>query len=332
MIGDLIMLSPCIRALRERYPEAHLALVGQPASIALYRNDPVVDELITYDRSRGDLNIAAFRETLARLKSGRFDAAFIFHNSFGSALMAWLAGIRHRIGMRHEMRDILLTHRLLKADGRLHLIEEKARLLELCGIPVHDQTPSVHIDAGRARVWLTDKLGPNFGRSRPIIALSIGATVEHKRWPPRLLQEFLNRFAVNSVDFVFLGAPSERPQYDGIYSYHNTVVDLVGQTTLEELAWVIDRCDLYVGPDSGPMHIAAGRKRPIVALFGPTDPRRGAPLNYEALRIVRAERICASCEAREGRNIRQCLHTLTADELYDAAAELLRAFCPRYKE
>lgn len=331
MIGDLIMLSPCVRALRQAYPDAHLALLGQPASIALYRNDPVVDELIPYDRSRGDLNIQAFRTTLKELRSGRFDTAFIFHNSFGSALMAWLARIPRRIGMRYELRDLLLTARLPMTDERMHLVDEKARLLELCGIPVKDLAVSVHIDESRARVWLTDKLGPNFGRSRPIVAVSIGATVEHKMWPPRLLQEFLNLFPVNTVDFVFLGAPHERALFDGVYSYNNTVVDLVGQTTLEELAWVIDRCDLYVGPDSGPMHIAAGRKRPIVALFGPTDPKRSAPQSYEFLTVVRSERICNSCEARSGRHIRQCLHTLQPAEVYDAAVELLEKSCPRYK-
>jgi lipopolysaccharide heptosyltransferase II len=330
MIGDLIMLSPCISALREQYPDGHLALLGQPASIALFRSDPVVDELIPYDRSRGDLNIASFRETLAQLKAGRFDAAFIFHNSFGSALMTWLARIPIRAGMRHEMRDLLLTLRLPKSDDRMHLIEEKARLLELCGIPVNDLAPAIRIDESTARRWLGDKLGPNFGRSRPIVALSIGATVDHKRWPPKLLQQYLNMFPVNCVDIVFLGGPRERGLYEGVYSYNNTVVDLVGQTTMEELAWVIDRCDLYVGPDSGPMHIASARRRPIVALFGPTDPKRSAPLNYEHSVVVRAERICNSCEARFGTQIRQCLHTLMPEEVYYASVEMLKATCPRF--
>jgi lipopolysaccharide heptosyltransferase II len=331
MIGDLIMLSPCIRALRLYYPEAHLAVLGQPASIALYRNDPLIDELIPYDRSRGDLHLASFRSTLMALRAGRFDAAFIFHNSFGSALMAWLARVPVRVGFRHEMRDLLLTMRLSKADDRMHLIEEKVRLLELCGISVRDLSLLIHIDESTARRWINDKLGPNFGRSRPIVALSIGATVDHKRWPPRILQQYLNLFPVNSVDFVFLGGPRERGLYEGVYSYNNTVVDLVGQTTMEELAWVIDRCDLYVGPDSGPMHIAAARKRPIVALFGPTDPKRSAPLNYEHSMVVRAERICNTCEARAGTHIRQCLHTLGAEEVYDASAAMLKTTCPRFK-
>jgi ADP-heptose:LPS heptosyltransferase len=93
----------------------------------------------------------------------------------------------------------------------------------------------------------------------------------------------------------------------------------VGQTTVEELTWVLDRADLFVGPDSGPMHLAIGRGTPVVALFGPTDPARCGPYQYEPAVVVRAERICPRCEVAYGRQMRQCLHTIDPEEAYCAA-------------
>jgi len=327
MIGDLVMLSPCIRAIRTHYPEAHIAVLGQPVSISTYKHSAYIDELIPYDRSRGDYNVEAFREPVSVLRRGRFDLAFIFHNSFGSALMAWLGRVKRRVGYRYEGRDLLLTSRLRMPERRQHLMETKADMLRSCGITVSDMAEEVPIDSEAAEGWLRDKLGPNFGRTRPVIAVSIGATKDFKHWSAEGLNDFLNRFPVNTVDFIFTGAPSERSLYEGVYSYNNTVVDLVGQTTVEELTWVLDRADLFVGPDSGPMHLAIGRGTPVVALFGPTDPARCGPYQYEPSVVVRAERICSRCEVAYGRNMRQCLHTVDPEETYYAAVGMLAQRC-----
>ncbi|MBN2082458.1 glycosyltransferase family 9 protein [bacterium] len=331
MIGDLIMLSPCVNAIREQYPDAHLAILGQPLSISTYKHHSGVNELISYDRSKGDYDLDSFKHTVRQLRAGKFDLAFIFHNSLGSALMAWLGRVRQRIGYRYECRDLLLTRRFKLPEKRQHLIETKADLLRACGISLSSLAEEVHIDEASAKKWLREKLGPNFGRSRPVIAVSIGATKEYKQWSADGLNTFLNRFPVNSADFVFIGAPSERKLYEGVYSYNNTVVDLVGQTTIEELTWVLDRADLFVGPDSGPMHLAIGRKTPVVALFGPTDPARCGPYRYERSVVVRAERICRSCESKSGRNMRQCLHTIDPEESYYAAVGLLAQYCSRWR-
>lgn len=333
MIGDLVMLSPCVRAVRHAYPSAHIAVLGQPASITSYRFDPAVNELIPYDRSKGDFNLASFSATLQQLKAGRFDLAYIFHNSFGSALMAALAGVKERVGYRSEMRDLLLTRGFARPDMREHLIEEKAFLLQRYGLEVRDYAEKVYIDEERAKVWLKEKLGPNFGRSRPIVALSVGATVEYKQWPVDTFNKLLNMFPVNSVDFVFLGSPAERSHYEGVYSYNNTVVDLVGQTTIEELTWVLDKADLFIGPDSGPVHLAVGRECPVVVLFGPTDPSRCGPFQYANSVVVRSESICSRCDARFGSRLqnRTCLHGIPAQQVYDAAARLLAATCGRWQ-
>ncbi len=333
MIGDLVMLSPCVRAVRSAWPGAHLAVLGQPASISSYRWDPAVNELIPYDRSKGDFNLASFSASVQQLKAGSFDLGFIFHNSFGSALMALLGGVKERVGYRSELRGPLLTRSFARPDMREHLIEEKAFLLQRYGLEVRDYSEKVYIDEDRAKVWLKEKLGPNFGRSRPIVAVSVGATVEYKRWPLESFNKLLNMFPVNSVDFVFLGSPGEREQYEGVYSYNNTVVDLVGQTTIEELTWVLDKADLFIGPDSGPVHLAVGRGRPVVVLFGPTDPARCGPFQYANSAVVRSESICSRCDARFGSQLqnRCCLHTIPAQQVYDSAVRLLAATCSRWR-
>jgi lipopolysaccharide heptosyltransferase II len=330
MIGDLIMLSPSVAAIRANFPQAHVALLGQPTSIAAYANHPAINELIPYDRSQGDLNIASFRHTLQILRDGKFDRAYIFHNSIGSALMAWLGGVRQRIGYRHELRDLLLTTRLHKPELRQHLIEDKADLLRLAGLEVANLVEEVYIDQQEAERWIHKTLGPNFGRNRPIVALSIGATRVFKQWHAAGVNALLNCFPINSCDLLFLGAPNERSMFEGVYSYNNTVVDLIGQTTLKELAWVLDKVDLYIGPDSGPMHIAIGRQTPVVALFGPTDPARCGPFRYPKSRVIRSERICPQCDKQFGKVVRQCVHLIESEQVYAAADELLSEHCKRW--
>jgi ADP-heptose:LPS heptosyltransferase len=215
-------------------------------------------------------------------------------------------------------------------DLRQHLIETKADLLRLTGVQVDDLAEEVYIDKQRATRWIREKLGPNFGRNRPIAAVSLGATVEYKRWSADNLNIFLNMFPVNSCDFVFLGAPNEREFYEGVYSYNNTVVDLVGQTTIEELTWVLDRADIYIGPDSGPMHLAVGRNTPVVALFGPTDPARCGPYRYQQSVVIRSDHLCRDCETRFGKHISQCLHTIDPEAVYLGCVGLLAQYCDKW--
>jgi lipopolysaccharide heptosyltransferase II len=330
MIGDLVMLSPAIRAIRQRYPTAHLAVLGQAVSLTSFKQHPDVNQLIPYDRSKGDYDFANFRDAVMALRRERFDLAFIFHNSFGSALMARLGWVKQRVGYRHEWRDLLLTRRFRIPDRRQHLIETKLDLLRMYGIPATDVHEEVHINRGQAVEWLKEKLGPNLGRRRPIVGVSLGATKDYKRWSAASVNAFINLFPVNSCDIVFLGGPQDRELFSGVYSYNNTVVDLVGQTTLEELTWVLDKIDLYVGPDSGPVHLAVGLGKPVVALFGPTDPARCGPYQYEKAIVVRAERICPSCDAKHGKHIRQCLHSIEHEEIYTASLELLGKYCARW--
>lgn len=326
MIGDLVMLGPSIRAIRKEYPEAHLAVLGQPTSIRVYNYDPCVNELIAYDRSKGDFDIGNFLAGVRELRQRRFDLGFIFHNSLGSALMAWLGGVRRRVGYRHEMRDILLTKKYRLPRERMHLVEIKAHMLEEYGFAVEDRQERVYTKQEGAKKWLLEKLGPNFGRTRPVVGLSLGATMAYKQWTAAGLNAFINMFPVNSCDFIFLGGPGERELYEGVYSYNNSVVDLTGQTTIDELMWVLDRTDLFVGPDSGPMHIAAGLGTPLVALFGPTDPARCGPYEYENGEIIRSQRICQDCDKQFGKHIRQCLHTIDPNEVFTAAKKLLDKF------
>lgn len=325
MIGDLVMLSPAVHAMRRAYPAAHIAVLGQPSSISVFQRNPAVNQLIPFNRSgpRKEWNIPAFMAAVAEIRAGRFDLAVIAHNSIGSALMCWLGRVRQRVGYSGEFRDRLLTLAVPRGSEREHLVSARLRLVAACGVEVEDRREEVFIDEEAARRWLKEKLGPNFGRSRPIITLSLGATVPHKQWTDAEANRLLNMLPLNSCDIVFVGTPAERAYFEGVYSYNNTVVDLVGETTIEELTWVLDRADLHIGPDSGPMHLAIGRGTPVVALFGGTDPARCGPFCFEQARVVRAHKCCVDCERKYGRFIAACTHTILADEVYAAADELL---------
>jgi lipopolysaccharide heptosyltransferase II len=332
MIGDLVMLSPAVDSICEYYPDAEISILGAPNSISVYKHHPRIKELLPYDRSKGDWDVGNFMAAVRLLRARSFDLGFLFHNSLGSAAMARLGGVRRRVGYCNEMRDLLLTDKLHMSDVPQHLIETKLDLLRQFGLEPRSTREVVHIEEGRARKWLRDKLGPNLGRTRPIVGISLGATRDYKMWTGKGMEALINKFPVNSVDFVFLGAPHERALFEGVYSYNNTVVDLVGETTIEELTWVLDKLDLYIGPDSGPMHLATARDTPVVALFGATNPSVCGPYLYEKSRIIRSDNICSECDKTQGKNIRACLHTIKPELVYAAATELLTAHSRNWTE
>jgi len=310
-VGDAVMSLPALRAIRERYPKARIAVLAKPWVADLYRRESFAYEVIPYDRSRWELARA--------LRPRKFDCAILLQNAFDAALIAWLARIPVRIGYNRDRRGLLLTRAIktpkqgeIPRHQRFYYLELLRRAGILDSLPLSE---AIHLEGG----------GPQ--RVRPLIGVSPGAAYgTAKQWLPQRFAEAAARVAdARGSEIALFGSRSERDlceQVAGLLNGHK-VTNYAGKTTLSEFIDLVSQCEVFLANDSGAMHIASALGVPTVAIFGATDDVATGPAGALA-RVVREPVDCSPCLLRECPIDHRCMTRVTVARV---AAEAL-SFLP----
>ncbi len=327
-LGDAVMTTPSLAAIRASYPQATITAVARPPVAELLRLHPAVDETVVYD-SRGLHAGTSGRFRMARvLRRYRFDAAILLQNAFDAALLALLARIPERAGYATDGRRFLLS-RPVPATAEilsLHHVEYYLRLLQALGIPRPEPASLSLRVAAEERAAIRERLAtlgvPNGKR---ILGINPGATYgSSKRWYP-------DRFAAAAdalseewdASVVLMGSVPESPLAGEVEAaMRRRPVNLAGRTTVRELMSLLAECFFLVTNDSGPMHIAAAFGVPIAAVFGPTDWNKTSPWTGRA-RVVRVDVDCSPCRLRECDRGHECMLGITPEMVVDAARGLV---------
>ncbi len=315
LIGDLVMLSPALRRLREAYPAAKITLVGQPVAWELFRAGNLVDDVVVWDKRGEERGFGGLLRLARHLRRKNYDAAFIFHRSFGSALVAFLARIPVRVGYRHELRDFLLTHRVKQPELPGHLTRENLHLLDEVGIHGEETPVEVDVDSAFERSYLNRMKQRLEVNGRPIVVVCPLGGWPTKSWKPHLVNGLLDLFDVHVATFVIVGAPGEEQHSSEIYSVNNEVVNLVGRTTLREMVYLVRKADVVVSPDTSVVHLAAAVGTPVVALFGPTAAERCGPDPGAKASVIYGNVNCLKCYLKRCNKEPFCMDTITPDEV-----------------
>ncbi|TLM66214.1 MAG: lipopolysaccharide heptosyltransferase II [Deltaproteobacteria bacterium] len=322
-IGDAVMATPALQAVRRAFPQAHLAVIANPLVAELFVAHPDCDQVIRFDKRAGDGGARGFWRFCRRLRSERFDLAILLQNAFEAAAMALLAGIPRRAGYRTDGRGLLLTHGVAAVDKKhgLHHVDYYLHMLGRLGIEAGGRRLCLALTADE-QAGAQALLGPG-----EWIAVNPGASYgAAKRWLPERFAAVADTLAAEfGVRVVLTGGPGEAEIGRDIERAMGVApVNLIGRTSVRELMAVLARCRLVVTNDSGPMHIAAAFGVPLVAVFGPTDHTTTSPLT-DRCRIVRSAAECAPCMLRECPVDHHCMTGVTADMVLDAARSLLGA-------
>ena len=339
-IGDMILLTPTLRALRHAYESSHITMLVRPLVQKLMIDNPYLDELMIYDKRGEDRGILKLLHLSRRLRELQFDLAVVLHpNSVRSALNPCLAGIPERIGSRINGRGIFLTRSVNDRDD-IHEVERYLRVLELIGIDNPDLNLEFwHTMEDRRTVErILAKSG--ISNSDILVGVNPGTTWETKRWALERFAEVIDALLKkHKVRVVLTGSPAEKPLGDRLQELISKqpptplipltkggegkeFVNLVGKTNLRQLGALIERMNFYITCDSGPMHIAAAVKTPTIALFGPTSPIRHAP--YGTGHIVIQKQIeCNPCYERTCRRNHECMRAIEVGEVLQRVEELL---------
>src|SRR3954471_23014079 len=341
-VGDAVMATPTLRALRELYPSAHISYLLRGDVKPIYEGMPWADRLITYrtGKTRAKAGKGPF-DLSARLRSGKFDLAILLPNSFKSALICKMAGIDRIIGYERDGRGFLLTDKLLpvKEKGKFiptPIVKYYLGLAHYLGARHKDlklelfTTESERRDAQEVllRAGLESEIDrPGSRGGSPLIILNPGAQYgAAKCWLPEYFAQLADRFIEEQGATVLLSAaPKERAIVDAIQSHmKHAAVDLAAAgLTLGAMKEIVRRCDLMVTNDTGPRHIAAAFDVPVVTIFGPTHPQ-WTEIYYAKERQVAVKVFCGPCQKKVCPLDHRCMTRVTPGMVYSASMHFLR--------
>lgn len=339
-IGDVLFAVPAIKALRERLPLARITMVVGPWSKEVVKNCPYVNEILFFNahwfrrntkgkRKAGDI-YKCFR-FLKLLRQRKFDLAIDFRercSAHQDSLFLSLTGARYKMGYNIWGWGFLITHKVHYDPKRVkHEVERNLDMLRTIGID--NLNPKLEMWPGKNEQDYAQKFLEQYGVSEQNVLIGIhsGVWCPSRRWLKErfaqtadLLVERLN------ARVIIFGAPNEIEEVSELISLMQTEpINACGKTSLGELAALIERCKVFVGNNSGPVHIAATMETPVVDLFSGTDlSQQWGPFGVANI-VIEKYVNCKPCGREEcGRANHDCMELITVDEVVRAVESLLK--------
>ena len=324
-IGDSILARPAIETIASNFPDAELWLTAAEWVKDVFSSDPKIAGILSLPPQN---DIRNFRAAARTIKAQGFDTGILLTNSFGSALLFYLAGLPQRWGYASDGRMLLLTKavRHANSDAPRHQVHYYLDLVSGLGLKSGPPELRLTVPEGKREEAreLLKKLGA--GPPQPLLVLSPGAAYgPAKRWPASRFAELASLFQKRkSAAVVLIGSPAETDVAAEISApLDPTPIDLTGKTTLPQLMAVVSLARLFISNDSGPMHLANALRVPVVGIFGPTDPALTGPFEQPAA-VIKKDVPCWPCSYRKCPYDHRCMMRISAEEVYGAAEALWR--------
>jgi lipopolysaccharide heptosyltransferase II len=337
LIGDVVFTTPLLRALRRRFPDAHLSYLVEPLAADVVRGNPHLDEVIVAaapdapGRWRSDLTL------VRRLRAGRFDIAVDLHGGPRAALFAWACGAPRRIGYAITGRSWVYTDVIPRASGLTprHAVQNQWDLIAPLGVPDPDPaSDAIEIpEDTQATGRVTTKLASlGFTSDDPLVVIHVSAGNPFRRWPADAFVAMAVRVATEGRQVVVISGPSDVLAASHIANAATQRLTGAGRVLsaafdVAEIRALVSHAAVYIGGDSGPLHVASATATPIVALFGPTLVERSRPWRdprWHTETIDAGPLPCRPCHQRtcEPGDYR-CLTRIEPDRVADAAERAL---------
>lgn len=340
-IGDVVLSTPVIKALRDNFPSSYIAMMVSPFTQELIRGNPYLDEVIIYDKDREHRSVLNSLKFAFYLRRKKFDLAIILHSTNRVNIIVYLAGINNRVGYSRRM-GFLLTKDLpySKYRGEKHEVEYNLDLLRAMGIEVKGASLFIPEDS-QSEAWADDMLEScGIKKEDRFIIVHPSASCLSRMWPIEkfaevikfLIEKYNTRIiivsGVNDINLAhkLSGLINPAPVSEG-YGMKYPVINLAGRTNLMQLASIFRRATLMISNDSGPVHIAVGCGLSVVVLFGRSQPgisplRWGPRGKYD---VVLHKKIgCTVCLAHDCQRGFVCLKSIEVSEVLDAVDEIIK--------
>lgn len=343
-VGDVVMATPAFRCIREGFGDARITLLIKRNLSGIISGSTWFDEVIEFEPAKGknagkppthpckvyNGSLKDYFQLVHLLRQRDFGLAFLFPNSFSSALTAWLSGARKRIGYKRDARSFLLTDGLdrLKENGKFrptYMADFYLRLCEHVGCKANSRKLELFISA-RCEEAANKLLEKYRLKEKPYFLINPGASFgSSKFWTSEGFARTADMLKeIYDCNIVLTCGPGESRLVDEIEKLsNNKLINLSGeQIGLDVFKMFVKKCRLLITLDSGSRHFAVAFGRPVVVLMGPNDPRY-TKTEYEIGKVIREDIECSPCQLKTCPTDRRCMAMITPEKVVQACRDLV---------
>ena len=316
-MGDLLQLTPTIRALHRRFPHARIdIMVGNAASTDLFRHHPDITDILVYDRRSEHRSFSALLSLWKKIRSRSYDLVINFQRSNLKTWFLTSAALPCRILTYHK------THK-----NGIHAVMDHLKTLEPLGISPDGDELDLYLSPDD-RQYATALLEAHNLDKRPVVAINPGASHPVNRWSTAYFAALADRISAElSAAVIIVGGNGDTLLAQEINQLSNShPLVLTGTTTLLQLGAVLEKSDLLISGDTGPMHMATAVRTPVIALFGAADPERTGPVGPGHRVLQAINMACVPCRSRicAAERPMECMQQISVDQVFLAVQEMIR--------
>lgn len=329
-IGDVVLTSPLIEAISEEYPKTELYLLTTPEGKEILKKNPHISGIIAYDKRRRDRGITYFTKMVKKIRKLKIKAAVIPHPSLRSSLIAYFAKIPYRVGFKGRVGTIFFNKKV-PYPLELHEVERSLQLAYALGAKKKYRSLKIYISQEER------EFAHKFFKENKIleddflVGINPCSVWPTKRWKPEGFAEVADNFIKNlKAKIVLLGGPKDKQIVEKVSDLmEGEAILAAGKFNLGKLPAVLERCNLFITNDSGPMHIAMAMKVSTVTIFGPTTLDIGFGPYGEKYKVVEKKGLkCRPCSLHGPKRCPigtfDCMNDITSEEVISISRELLK--------
>lgn len=332
-IGDVLLMTPAIRALRRAWPGSSIAALVPRGTEGVLAGNPDLDAILVFDR---EARFADGWRIIRDVRRYAPDLVLEMGQGDREAFLGWLSGARQRVGYAPRWsgrwRRMLLSQ-TVPWNARLHVVEANLDLVRACGIPGEASHPVLLVESETRSRMAARLASAGLGVDQPLAVVHPVSRWLFKAWPEAGCVEVIGRLVRSAGVAVAVTSGPGAAEVEAanriltrVIAPHPAapIIDLVGQTTLEELAAVLERATLFIGVDSAPMHMAAALKVPVIALFGPSGEHNWGPWGDGHV-VISSPYLCRPCgeDGCLGSKRSDCLESISAQQVMAAVEQML---------
>ena len=326
-IGDVLLSTPVIENLREAYNSSKIDFLVEREAEDVVKGNPYVDRVIVLDKKKmGSLRrLKALRENLnfmRSLREGKYDLAIDLFGNLRSALLTLSTGAKLKVGYNFRGRKYAYDLRVEPRGDRVHEVQFNLDALRRIGVPVVTDRPLFPIDDASKR-FARDFFKSQGLEDGFVIGISPSGGWPAKRWPLEYFAELADQLVKTyRAKILLFWGPGELNRVQRLQSFMTERSWIIPETTLKQLGALLQRCDLVISNDSGPMHIAAAVDTPTVGIFGPTNPRLQGPYGEKHEVVVKEGLPCLGCNKLTCKTS-DCMNLLGPGEVFQVVRKCI---------
>jgi ADP-heptose:LPS heptosyltransferase len=329
-IGDLVLSTPVLEAIRSNFPESHLAMLVSAYAAEVVKNNPNLDDVIIDDRENRHKGVKGFFVLLREIRRRKIDVSILLRPTLRLALLLFLAGIRRRIGSGYRSYQMFFNQKVYvhRKMNLRHEADYNLDLLRPLGIAPRKILPRVHLcpeeELFASRTWEEFNIVPE----DVVVVIHPGSGNSSLNLPAKRFARVADELAERmDAKIIFTGTEKEKGLVDFIKNkMRYTAIDLAGKANTRELASILGRCDLAIANSTGPMHLAVALNTPTVAIFCPifsAGPIRWGPYGEGHEVVVPPVPVCFKCKPKSCPHY-DCMEKIKTEEIVSKACAVLK--------